>query len=567
MKKFFLKLTTISVLFFFTFLTGPGQIFAAGTVGPVGPQGLVGVNGQTGTQGVVGSTAQTGTVSTPIADPGISTSSENSLTGPNSTNSTASQLGNNTNIGLENNSNINNNVDISVDTGNNVIGGNTSAGNVATGDANVGLNIINASNSTLNPNSTYGSSNVNGGTNLSLGTPVNRISFENFLTGPESENSNLIDVNGNLAVSEVNNSDINNDLVVDINTGQNQIDGNTKIGDLVTGDINACINLLNLSNIVDPLLTIAVDSWNIIGDVDGNIVFENSATGPESENSNVLNSENNINVTSSNDSHIINNAEINTNTGDNTSENNTVIGDITTGIANVKESIVNFANVITSPVFYVFNIFGQFTGDLSGMGIDPNYAFVNEITGPESENSNLVNAENNVNINLENNSEIKNNVRVNANTGRNTIGNNTIAGDVETGAINIGLNMINLSNIIGKDAKKFCIRIINIFGNWNCNKNEEKEEEEPGNNGGVIVNPPPTVVVPPREQAVLGNKLSRIETPAIKSVALVKGEELGNPPVSGPKNNYDQLMYALIILLGIAGLWTGFEILTFKKNK
>lgn len=569
MKKFLQKFISSAVVILFIFMTGPSQILATGVTEPTGPQQPTGVVEPTGTQGNVGTIGETG-VNSSWDDSTVFT---NSLTGPNSLNSATNNSASDNSINLENNSDINNNANITVDTGHNDIGSNTAAGSLTTGDANVGLNFINASNSVLNPNSTYASSNVSGGNNLNLGNPLNRISFENFLTGPESENSNLIDINGTLAINEINNSDIDNEIFVDINTGENQIHSNTRIGDLITGDINACINLLNLSNIVDPLLTLSIDAWNIIGDVNGNITFENTATGPESTNTNELNRENCVYVTSSNNSSIINDMTVNTNTGNNTFEENTVLGNISTGVANVKESIVNIANVIASPVYYIFNVFGKFTGDLAGLGIDPNYVLINELTGPESENNNTINQDTHTTLAMENNSEINNNIRINANTGRNYIGNNTMVGDVETGSINIGLNLINLSNIVGEGARDFCIRIINIFGNWNCDDKDDEpcDDEEPCDDddipgGGGIVTPPSADPEEPLQQAVLGSQLSRFETPAIKSVALVQGEVLGNPPNAGPEDNYQQLMYAFFILLSLTALWAGFEILTYRSK-
>lgn len=570
MKKFLKKFISSFVVVMFVFMTGPVQLLAAGTTEPTGPRQPVGVVGPTGPQTSVGTLGETGVNSS--LNNSVLTAS-NATTGPNSENRTNSSSASSTNVNIDNNSEINNNADITVDTGHNTIGSNTAAGSLVTGDANVGLNFINASNSVLNPNSTYASSNVMGGSNLSLGAPLNRISFENFLTGPDSENSNLIDINGTLAINEINNSDIDNEITVDINTGENQIRNNTKIGDLITGDINACINLLNLSNIIDPLLTLCIDSWNIIGDVDGNITFENSTTGPNSINTNELNISDSANIVTTNNSNIINDVSVNTNTGNNTFEQNTVLGNISTGVANVKESIVNIANVITSPVYYIFNIFGKFTGDLASIGLNPDYVFLNELTGPNSENNNITNQNNGSNISLENNSNIDNSIRINANTGRNFIGNNTMVGNVDTGSIDIGLNLINLSNIMGQGAKDFCIRIINIFGNWNCDEedNEPCDDDKPCDDddlpaGGVIVNPPTGNPREPLQQAVLGTQLSRFETPVIKSVALVQGEDLGNPPAAGPKDNQNELMYAFFILLTLAAAWTGFEILTYNKK-
>ena len=595
MKKIIAGAVIASMVLFYSL-----PAFAAGNIGPTGPQVPTGNIAPTGPQTATGALEPTGpqaatgaveqsTSTAPVANlTNSEVNQSNYSTGPDSENQNTTNLDSESNINIENDANVDNDLNADLVTGQNNIGSNTMAGNVKTGEINGNVNVINALNSALGPDDTVGSQSINtsGMNGITLMPSDNRVNLQNAQTGANSENSNLVNDGQVINVLEVNDATANNNIDINADSGTNDISNNTKVGNLDTGDICIAANLINLLNIA-PEIALSIDFWNLLGGFAGDITIDaaNDTTGANSENTNSVDLDNSANVQITNNSTTDNNVGIDTNTGNNEVGSNTVVGDIVTGATAVKNTIVNVANIVAIPIFYIVNVFGEWTGG-SLLGVDPSQVFVNEIndtTGYNSENTNDTDISNELNVTMENNADINNNLNIYANTGNNKIHNNTIAGDLRTGDIKVASNVINISNLIGKGAKEFALRIINIFGDWGdgkggcidnqCDKDEDEDEGDGMGGGGEtppVVTPPPVVVTPPSiirstGRAVLASTSQTLPVTGGNGVvdrtnALVKSAQTQN-------NSPMSYLYWILVMGGILSAWGTVEYLAYKKTR
>lgn len=250
----------------------------------------------------------------------------------------------------------------------------------------------------------------------------------NGTTGPNSSNENEWNVENSMNIDISNHADANNDWDLDVATGMGDINHNTELGDISTGDIWGTIDVAN--NLNDGDIQLADTN---IGDI--NVDFNNDTTGPNSENENEAKIEVKTDVDVSNHADIKNDTDLSANTGDNEIGHNTVVGDVSTGSVRFDVTQENNANANQGDI------------DLSGIGgTSVTGNFSNEITGPNSENSNELKVESKTDVDVHNSACINNDTEINANTGDNKVGNNTVVGDVSTGSIRIDINSTNNAN-------------------------------------------------------------------------------------------------------------------------
>lgn len=341
----------------------------------------------------------------------------NSNTGPESNNNASGSAANDTAIKSNQNAAINNNITIVGDTGRNTVDGNTTAGDLTTGNIDLALNLVNIINSILSvPVLDIAMLNIFGNLvgNIFLpdwlvgggtGAVTPQASASNSTTGPESLNSADASATNNLSVNAVQNGTINNEVDFNANTGYNTVGRNTTVGNVTTGSVNAQLS------ITDVLNQIVGDSWflifvNVLGKWTGQILginpsngsvvvlsggaltAANDTTGPLSKNNASATSENNTTVDHTSDAAINNSLNLDLNTGYNTVTNNTTAGNLTTGNINVVGNIVNIINQainLNKRLYLGFiNIMGDWIGSLgpknafSGNGVGGNTDAKNE---------------------------------------------------------------------------------------------------------------------------------------------------------------------------------------------
>lgn len=269
---------------------------------------------------------------------------------------------------------------------------------------------------------------------LSVGTGLAYASvnsdFTNDTTGSNSENTSEQNSDMEYDINVDSHSSLENDTEVSVETGNGEIENNTMVEDYQTGDIEADINFDNELNGSDSI------DWDF-GDLFGSVHFNasNELTGYNSENENEINVDREVNIDIENCASISNDIDFDANTGDNEVENNTVVGDIETGDINISSDISNVANGNASMIDL---------GDIAGNDISAD--FTNDTTGSNSENENTINAETEVDVNIDNHANIHNEYEIDTNTGDNEIENNTSVGDIKTGSVRINITGVNQAN-------------------------------------------------------------------------------------------------------------------------
>ncbi len=292
----------------------------------------------------------------------------NDLTGANSINENTVNGTNVIHMITNNTADIDNDVTILADTGSNIIEDNTSLGDFMTGSIDLALNLINLVNLQL-PNllltldvwSIFG--DVNG--NLVLPTNSN--------TGSNSLNTNTVNQTNTTTLGVTQTADISNAFDIGTNTGNNTLRDNSVVGNVETGDVNVTGGVTNIANAGRPMLYLI----NVMGQWFGQAVLPgvgvlvnelgNSNTGSNSINENTVNETNTIDTELNQTADVDNTITMDLNTGNNTLNRNTKVGNVTTGSIDVMANVVNFVNSFGSDLsefsLGIVNIFGNWFGN------------------------------------------------------------------------------------------------------------------------------------------------------------------------------------------------------------
>ncbi|OGY25855.1 MAG: hypothetical protein A2Z24_00545 [Candidatus Woykebacteria bacterium RBG_16_44_10] len=168
-----------------------------------------------------------------LATGALAVEATNSNTGADSNNEAEVAIQNNTTVSSSNTANINNNISISANTGNNSANENTGDGSVSTGDITGSVKVTN----TGNMNGVFDSI-------LNLNCSCD-FSASNSHTGAYSNNDANITINNDIDISTNNEARADNDVDADLNTGENSADENTGDGWVSTGDIDFSVEITN----------------------------------------------------------------------------------------------------------------------------------------------------------------------------------------------------------------------------------------------------------------------------------------------------------------------------------
>src|SRR3972149_491642 len=302
---------------------------------------------------------------------------------------------------------IENNMNLISDTGDNKTSMNTGGDNtITTGDANVSGSVVNMVNTNIVGNVVYAVVNIFGDLVGDIILPdgsilaccVGSVTATNVANGSDSTNTVNIDQSSSTTSSQFNNVDIQNNLVLDATTGENDVNKNTNgASSVTTGDANLVAQVLNVANtnlvggnwwlvLVNEAgrwigRIIGADGQNYGGSggfefivsESGEITAVNSGNGADSTNTANVSQSTNTTTSQTNNATIVNNVNLSSNTGGNNANMNTGGNNsIATGDANVIASIVNFVNNNINgggKLFVtVINVFGSWLGDFVGPG-------------------------------------------------------------------------------------------------------------------------------------------------------------------------------------------------------
>ena len=305
---------------------------------------------------------------------------------------------------------ISNDLALVSDSGNNKASENTNGDTtITTGDANVSANALTFANNNLSGNVMFGVVNVYGDLvgdiilpeevfNTCL-TCAPDMTAQNSENGSSSVNDASVSQTTNNSTQQNNDATIENNLLLDANTGDNSANGNTD-GDTTihSGDATIEAQTFNVANSNLEggnwwlVLVNEAGQWvgKILGQPDGasfagsagtefvvsengEITAINSGNGTGSQNTSAISTTENNTTVQNNTAHIQNNINLSANTGENRANDNTG-GDTTikTGDAKIVANLVNFVNNnITGGgklVVTVVNVFGSWLGDFVSPG-------------------------------------------------------------------------------------------------------------------------------------------------------------------------------------------------------
>lgn len=337
-----------------------------------------------------------------------------------------------TNTFQQNDANVNNNLTLAADSGNNTTSFNTGGNNtITTGNANVAANVATFANNNISggrvllgvvniygnlqgdiilPQEAYGLLNNN--TSTGSGSPTTTIAAN----GSGSTNDASSSATQTASTNQTNSATIDNKLVLNATTGDNSTSGNTDGNNSVqTGSSNVSAKTVNVANSnissgnvwlviinqagkwIGKILglptgqTIASsDQATVTSNSDGTYDVALNNNGAGSSNSANSSSTETNNTTQTNTTHVTNTLNLSANTGKNHANDNTGgNNNIKTGNTNIIANLVNFVNNnITGTgklIVTLVNVFGKWTGNFVPPGMKDSSSPANATPAPTSE--------------------------------------------------------------------------------------------------------------------------------------------------------------------------------------
>jgi hypothetical protein len=384
---------------------------------------------------------------------------EGSLTtsGPNSPITANSTSGNDSIYNNFYNAAISNKLNSQSTTGDTLANGNTTVGNLLSGNASSMANIINLLQSSA--------SFANGGNLTTFSKDIQGNVIGDLLINP-NELAKLGTVSSapasKLTINNQSSGAINNDVNLHATSGDASADSNTTVGNIKTGNADAVANVVNVINGAIAANQSFLGAINIYGSLDGDILLPPGFIDSLLASNNTPSGNTTVNSTTTQG---INNAiTSNASTGSATAGSNTSTGNIGTGNAANNVTILNLtgSNVVAANNLLVFvNVLGKWYGVIMNA---PNSATAASIAGGVTSHTN---GSTDTTVNNNTDSQINNNITVGAKTGDASATNNTKVGSVQSGNATTSVNLANLINSNLSLSDWFGVLFINVFGSWN----------------------------------------------------------------------------------------------------
>lgn len=241
--------------------------------------------------------------------------------------------------------------------------------------------------------------------------------------GTDSSNDLNLTQTQTTTVDQSNTSDVNNQVTVDSNTGDNTASANTGDTEITTGDTSTDVSISN---------TLNTNTANVDNCCPTDTTASISGNGSGSDNTLNLDQTAETTISSANTANITNTITINANTGNNTANSNLGHVAINTGNISVSTGIANAANFnfLDLSTGLPGDIFASISGNGSNSNNNLNIALNRSL---EINNLNFLNIFNWLNLDL--------------NTGNNSANKNTGDVFIGTGDILATINISNTGNI------------------------------------------------------------------------------------------------------------------------
>lgn len=447
----------------------------------------------------------------------------NQDTGPGSENFSSANLNDRLTVKNINTAHVVNRIKANVNSGRNTSDNNTGHGIVVSGDAEIGLNVINLANSSITGADRFFMDwkNIHGNSSSSINIMQESVSGSSELTaamraalnsntGAGSNNVSLVQSGNEISITNNNSGVLENDIEVRAVSGQNTSSGNTGSGSIATGNAKSAVNVLNLLNANIAGGNVWFKAINVFGDFSGDLVLPamprpnlalsdyavgghasssaaNSMTGSGSTDVSSVSSTQELEISNDNRALIANNVNVKANTGNNLTSYNGGSGSSRFGNSEAQTNEMNLANLnVTGDSWWTVavNHFGPWSGTTIGspaaVSVSSQGASVvitpqgsglevgSHDTGADSNNLSGYAIHNSTEVGNENQAKIINNLDVSAITGENEAQRNTGHGYIYAGDAMAVSNLVNFANV-NMTAGNWLVAVINVFGKWTGN--------------------------------------------------------------------------------------------------
>ncbi|HUD05329.1 MAG TPA: hypothetical protein VMR18_00195 [Candidatus Saccharimonadales bacterium] len=259
------------------------------------------------------------------------------------------------------------------------------------------------------------------------------------------------------SATTTNNTDVNNCVAADSQSGDAGVSDSSVGGNATTGDSSDTANLINAVTSSGGA-NAQTFTDNIDGDVNGNVELDPTdfiTPGDVSADPAY------VDVNANNNADINNYIDLNANSGNANVENNFAGGNATTGDATTEANIVNLIDSLISDNQSFLGII-NINGNLDGNILIPEQ-LVDELLDDPSLASSLTAGAST--IDQVNSTAVNNQITLAAQSGTATVSNNGVGGDATTGDATTNLNVDNLigSQIVGGNA---LLVLVNVLGTW-----------------------------------------------------------------------------------------------------
>jgi hypothetical protein len=269
-----------------------------------------------------------------------------------------------------------------------------------------------------------------------------------------SDNTN----NGTSNTTDNNTVTVSNGIDSTANSGTADASGNQSQGSASTGDANTQATIVNNVNSVNGNNGVATFTYDIYGNVVGDINI-NGNNGPVD-----VNNTNNLNVNTDVNSKttLTNNANLNSTSGDANASGNESMGNATSGDANATVNLINLINTIIAAnqsFIGTINIYGNLNGNIIlSSGFIPQLIAANG--GSLTSTNNLTS-----NTDINDNTGIVNNINLSAQSGDASVSGNESKGSATTGTAQTNLTVLNLTGHT-VNASNSVLVFVNVLGTW-----------------------------------------------------------------------------------------------------
>lgn len=260
------------------------------------------------------------------------------------------------------------------------------------------------------------------------------------------------------------NASISNNIGSQATTGNALANGNTNVGNILTGNANAVANIINLLQSAATFGNgdLALFSKNIMGDVVGDLLIDPNQLA-QLKASDAATSSNNLAVHNQGSGAIDNDISLNATSGNAGADGNTNVGNLTTGNANAVANIVNVINsaIAANQSFLgAVNIYGNLDGDILLPA-----GFLDSLIASNAQQAESPATSSNAQINTASTEAINNTIHATATTGNALADTNSTVGAITSGN---ALNNLTVLNMTGNDvvAANDLLVFVNVLGKW-----------------------------------------------------------------------------------------------------